>query len=128
LHVSGPNGKRHWIQVLIIKIRASGRNRPWLVHCAVPRDKAHRIEEYLSLVAARTRPPVLEAGRSPRTDLTDREQEVLQLLAADRDLYAIADELHISYATVRNHVQHILSKLRVHTIMEAVACQLLLEE
>ena len=64
---------------------------------------------------------------SRQTDLTVREREILRLLAEDHDLYTIANELHISYVTVRNHVQHVLAKLGVHSIMEAVACYLLLE-
>ena len=125
LCVSGLHGMRHWIQVLIITIQTSDRNRPWLIHCAVPRDKAHRVEGYLSKVAARTAPRDVEHRGTPRPNLTGRERQILQLLADDHDLYTIADELYISYATVRNHVQHILAKLRVHSIMEAVACHLI---
>lgn len=53
--------------------------------------------------------------------VTIREREVLAMLAADATLYEIAARLSISHATVRNHVQHILSKLGVHSILEAVA-------
>ena len=116
-----------WIQVLIIKIGAADRMRPWLVHCAITRDKAHRIEAYVAKVAARTSRTESEDGAPRKLDLTDREMEILRLMADDHDLYTIADELHISYVTVRNHVQHVLAKLGVHSIMEAVACYLLLE-
>jgi DNA-binding CsgD family transcriptional regulator len=57
--------------------------------------------------------------------LTQREAEILRLLAEDRDLRDIAASLQVSYATVRNHVQHILTKLSVHSILEAVACHIL---
>lgn len=53
--------------------------------------------------------------------LTARELEVLQLLAKGRSTEMIADELFISVNTVRNHVASILSKLGVHSKLEAVA-------
>jgi len=62
----------------------------------------------------------------PRDPLTKREAEILRLLAEDPDLRKIAVSLHISYATVRNHVQHILGKLGVHSISEAVAYHILM--
>jgi DNA-binding NarL/FixJ family response regulator len=59
------------------------------------------------------------------SELSPREREVLSLLAADVSLYEIAERLSISHTTVRNHVQHILSKLAVHSTLEAVAVWLL---
>ncbi|MDH4038859.1 MAG: helix-turn-helix transcriptional regulator [Candidatus Krumholzibacteria bacterium] len=58
-------------------------------------------------------------------ELTQREREILSLLAEDATLHEIAERLGVSYATVRNHVQHILRKLGVHSILEAVAVFLL---
>jgi DNA-binding NarL/FixJ family response regulator len=106
--------------MLVIPIRGSDRNELSLVHCAVPRGKARRIEEYLAKVASRSVLQDAASQRKPRK-LTARERQILHLLAEDHDLYTIADELCISYATVRNHIQHILAKLHVHSIMEAVA-------
>jgi len=54
-------------------------------------------------------------------DLTPRELEVLRLLAEGVPAVDIATELVIAPKTVSNHVQHILSKLDVHTRAEAVA-------
>lgn len=53
--------------------------------------------------------------------LTAREREVLDLLADGRETAEIARQLVISPATVRNHVQKILTKLEVHSRLEAVA-------
>ena len=58
------------------------------------------------------------AGPTPR--LTDRELEVLRLVAEGRSTRAIAGELFISENTVKNHVRNILEKLQLHTRMEAV--------
>ena len=53
--------------------------------------------------------------------LTGREVEVLGMLAAGRTTPEIADRLHISALTARNHIQNILDKLELHSKAEAVA-------
>ncbi|MDR7435355.1 MAG: LuxR C-terminal-related transcriptional regulator [Armatimonadota bacterium] len=53
--------------------------------------------------------------------LTPREREVLLLLCQGVGTQEIATRLSISRATVRNHVRSILSKLGVHTRLEAVS-------
>jgi DNA-binding NarL/FixJ family response regulator len=53
--------------------------------------------------------------------LTTREREVLSLLAAGWTSQQIAHELRITGRTLGTHVQHILSKLGVHTRTQAVA-------
>ena len=55
--------------------------------------------------------------------LTPREREVLQALAEGLDSQAIAGRLHITLRTERNHVANILSKLGVHSQLQAlVSC------
>jgi DNA-binding NarL/FixJ family response regulator len=51
--------------------------------------------------------------------LTDREVEVLRLVARGRANREIADELVISENTVKNHVRNILEKLHLHSRVEA---------
>jgi DNA-binding NarL/FixJ family response regulator len=61
-----------------------------------------------------------ERPQMPVPRLTERELEVLKLVArgmANRD---IAKELYISENTVKNHVRNILEKLQLHSRMEAV--------
>ena len=53
--------------------------------------------------------------------VTPRELEVLRMLAAGRPTRDIAAALFISYATTRNHIQHILHKLGAHSRLQAVA-------
>ena len=53
--------------------------------------------------------------------LTERELEVLQLLARGVRNDGIAQELFISQQTVQTHVRNILAKLRVHSKLEAVS-------
>jgi DNA-binding NarL/FixJ family response regulator len=52
-------------------------------------------------------------------DLSDRERAILRLIAAGRDNTQIGQEMHISPATVKNHVSSILAKLRVANRVEA---------
>jgi DNA-binding NarL/FixJ family response regulator len=53
--------------------------------------------------------------------LTERERQVLQLLAEGSSGVQIAARLSISPNTVRTHVQSILTKLQVHSRLEAAA-------
>lgn len=53
--------------------------------------------------------------------LTPRQSEILRLLEHGRSTDQIAEELHLSRETVRNHVRHILQALGVHSRLEAVA-------
>jgi DNA-binding CsgD family transcriptional regulator len=58
---------------------------------------------------------------APDIVLTDREKQVLSLLALGDGTAAIAKKLTISNTTARNHIQNLLAKLGVHTRLEAVA-------
>lgn len=53
-------------------------------------------------------------------ELTEREQEVLQLLAQHRTNTEIARELHLSTKTVRNYTSNIFAKLQVADRAEAI--------
>jgi DNA-binding NarL/FixJ family response regulator len=69
-----------------------------------------------------TRSAALRALHRPRRyDLTEREFEILSLLAQGLTQDAIASELVISPNTVGTHIQRILAKLGVHSRAEAVA-------
>ncbi len=55
--------------------------------------------------------------------LTNREQQVFSLLKQGRSNKEIASALHISEATVKNHVHHVLEKLHVATRGQAAAAR-----
>jgi len=57
----------------------------------------------------------------PPAHLTPRQAEVLSLLEQGRSTKQIAQELHLSTETVRNHVRHLLRALGVTSRLEAVA-------
>jgi PAS domain S-box-containing protein len=52
--------------------------------------------------------------------LTPRQLDVLRRLAAGATTEQMAQDLHISVATVRNHVRDLLKRMDVHTRLEAV--------
>ncbi|MBL0748575.1 response regulator transcription factor [Nocardioides sp. G10] len=61
-----------------------------------------------------------EREQGPALRLTDRELEVLRLVAKGLNNREVAKELFISENTVKNHVRNILEKLQLHSRMEAV--------
>jgi NarL family two-component system response regulator LiaR len=86
--------------------------------------QVHRGESSLHPAIARkvlqelSRPP--EPEKKPTSDpLTEREVEVLQLVARGFNNQAIAGQLVISEATVRTHVSNILSKLHLASRTQA---------
>ncbi len=71
----------------------------------------------------------LEGGHvKTELPLTDREREVVTLIALGRQTNEIAADLHISPETVRSHVRNAMSKLDVHTRAQLVAVTLCAEE
>jgi DNA-binding NarL/FixJ family response regulator len=63
------------------------------------------------------------AGEGPKeavsTDLSDRELDVLKLIAIGKDNAQIADDLFISPKTVKNHISNILMKLQIENRIQA---------
>ena len=55
------------------------------------------------------------SGPNPLDDLTEREREVLELMAQGRTNQAIGQQLYITEHTVEKHVKNILGKLRIPT-------------
>ena len=110
-------GKLAWINVSILATPANGRTGPLTIHLF--RDVTAS-KELLRLVQDRLRPPDTD-GSFPDALLTRRELEVLRLMTLGINTALAAERLHVSRATVRNHVQNIFGKLGVHSRLEAVA-------
>jgi PAS domain S-box-containing protein len=124
LRINGHTEEEHWLQLLVIPFTTEdGVTR--LAHCAFRIDRTHIIESYLDRVAARTPVNAKRDFDLEESRLSRRERQVLDLLAQDKNLYEIAEQLGVSYYTVRNHVQHVLGKMGVHSTLEAVALYLL---
>jgi len=84
---------------------------------AVPVEEGGRIVGVFGMVPSReqTAPP------HPHPHLTPRQNQVLHLLAHGRSTAQIAEELHLSVDTVRNHVRRMFRALDVHSRVEALA-------
>lgn len=65
-------------------------------------------------------PRAAGASRATFPGLSDREGEVLELIARGLDNAAIASALCLAEKTVRNHINHIFSKLEVQTRSQAI--------
>ncbi len=70
-------------------------------------------------IASRTLRELLRPQQSPLEPLSDREREVLVLLAQGASNREIADRLVISEGTVKNHVSNILGKLQAENRTQA---------
>jgi PAS domain S-box-containing protein len=85
---------------------------------SVPLKKGHQIVGVFGLLS---RPPAPPRSPRPHAKLTPRQSEVLGLLAHGSSTGQIAELLHLSRETVRNHVRGVLQALEVHSRVEAVA-------
>jgi DNA-binding NarL/FixJ family response regulator len=76
-------------------------------------------------IAAKVLQRIRETGPEPREEeaepspLSDREMQVLRLIASGQDNAQIAAELHISPKTVKNHISNILMKLQIENRIQA---------
>ncbi|GAB4206395.1 MAG: response regulator transcription factor [Bacteroidia bacterium] len=65
-------------------------------------------------------PPPSEYVSKEEYNLSEREISVLEQIASGRSYDRIADNLGISYGTVRKHIENIYRKLNVHNKVEAI--------
>lgn len=77
----------------------------------------HIAVKVLQRLRAASSQPDIEA--TIRAELSDREIEVLKLIANGKDNAQIAAELHISPKTVKNHISNILMKLQIDNRIQA---------
>ena len=79
---------------------------------------------FSAAIASRVLAWFASGGRAPLApfpELTDREREILDLVARGLTNPAIARRLHLSDKTIRNHVSNVFTKLQVADRAEAVA-------
>ncbi len=117
------DGKTLWLSATTIVPPPDMRDSYRLVHLVREVGLPPELER---LIAERLQgwSPASDEETSVLGSLTPRENEILRLLTDGLDGSAVARELYLSPATVRNHIQHILKKLNVHSRTEAVALAL----
>jgi PAS domain S-box-containing protein len=113
-------GKPIWINVSIVVVPGSRNGLQTVVHLFRDVTASREVERLVRERLTRPSPAPSNRGAPPAL-LTRREIEILRLMAAGANTKTMADRLHVSPATVRNHVQNILGKLDVHSRLEAVA-------
>ncbi len=77
-------------------------------------------EEKLKKDLFQSSPEKKERLQKGMKTLTIREMEILNLIGAGKSNKEIAEELFISYKTVKNHVYNVFIKLGIHTRAEAI--------
>jgi DNA-binding NarL/FixJ family response regulator len=96
---------------MLLAIRAVGRGE-----AIFGPGIARRLVQYFASHAA----VPTQASRVVFPELTDREREILNLIAAGRNNQEIAGQLFLSLKTVRNYVSNILTKLQVSDRAQAI--------
>jgi LuxR family maltose regulon positive regulatory protein len=86
------------------------------------RQVRHLFPDFVSrLLNALPAGPITDWPASSRIDpLTEREQEILALIAQGQSNRQIADALFITVGTVKGHINHIFSKLDVRSRTQAL--------
>ncbi|HEV8310285.1 MAG TPA: LuxR C-terminal-related transcriptional regulator [Methylomirabilota bacterium] len=112
-------GKPVWLDISILVVQGARRELATTVHLFRDVTAVHEIEALVRERLAQAAPP--SADSAAATQLTRRELEILRLMTGGANTRAMAERLHVSPATVRNHVQNILGKLGVHSRLEAAA-------
>jgi len=120
---------RQWCNVSVLIADGDNSTTPYSIHIVGEIDVRKRLELLvrdfvvtgtgLSDEQAAT---LISSAHAParETELSERERDVLSLLAKGVTTPTVAEQLHISRNTVNNHVQHILRKLDAHTRLEAI--------
>jgi len=99
--------KEEALETIEVAVRAAARGDLWLS----PKVAAKVMKKALGK----------EEAKEEAIPLTEREVEVLRLMAKGWSNQRIAEDLSISEGTVKNHVMNIYTKLGVHSRAEAVA-------
>ena len=116
-----------WANVSILPLSDESGRTFALAHVLKNVGRTKRLEHFVRDLAANAEDVLAPHPRNgilrdaTAVHLTNRELEVLMLLAHGAGTAVIADRLGVSHHTVHNHIAVILNKLGVHSRAEAVA-------
>ena len=116
-----PEGDPALVHVTILRIPGPRPDLFTVVHILQPIDHAARLARALAPVASASPAPDAMAAETDSPPLTQRETEIMELVAAGLQNKEIAEKLGLSLATVRNHVHNSLEKLDLHSKLEMVS-------
>ncbi len=122
-------GDRQWLNISVVYQQRAKDEDALIIHLFRDRNHNKDFEALFSraleaVLNGNGMPAEVSTSNDARSlfqELTSREREVLALLAEGYGTRDLAQRLVISPNTVRNHIQHILQKLHVHSRAEAVA-------
>lgn len=107
------SGSPIWLDITVLEAPATNGGHPVAIHLLRDLTVAKAL---LEMVHSESTPSTF-----PTRGLTKRETEVLDLMRRGANTHAMAERLHVSPTTIRNHAQNIFTKLDVHSRLEAVA-------
>ncbi len=122
-------GRDIWVSLSTVLMPSSQKDLTVLVHLFRDASRQKQMEHFIGHLVSHAAKLSMPPGSDPPTSqpaapaplaITGREQEILRLLASGISTKAIAEKLFISPATARNHIHNILTKLEVHSRLEAV--------
>jgi len=126
-------GRDVWVNVSRIRVPSRRRDLCVLVHLFRDASRQKEMERFVDQLRSNVANLSLSRGVAsaaispaflPVQTMTAREREVLGLLATGTATEVIATKLGIRPATARNHINKILTKLGVHSRLEAVTLAL----
>jgi PAS domain S-box-containing protein len=126
LDVRTADGDRMRVAVSVIVVHAVEPEDHTLVYLMTPMRRRRRADEVIDRILSgdaelRLGTGARLRGNGDRTALTNRQREVLSLLAAGLNVREISEDLGISVHTVRSHIRNIFEILEVSSQLEAVA-------
>jgi len=122
-------GREVWLSVSTIVVPSRWRDLSVLLHLFRDVSRQKETERFVQQLLPSLSKLSLSQGTEPlippplsatSTDLTGREREVLRLLASGASTTVIANHLFISPSTAKTHIRNILTKLEVHSRLEAI--------
>lgn len=121
LQVRRPGGAPVWVRMTSIIVPGLD---PCVVHIlhdiTEDRNREAFVQQVMQAASALAGSRDVKAPNGPPVLLSPRETEILRLLATGAGTREIAQALSISVATVRNHIQQIMTSLHTHSRLEAV--------
>lgn len=126
LHISHLDGRSFRLNVGTMLVPSAANPGTWNIVHIMRRSRESQVEDLFGCNGCHESGQVSEQMRDNDavavvSQLTNREREILRLLAKGNNVEPMAQQLHISPTTVRNHIQRLMAKLDVHSRAEAVA-------
>ncbi len=122
MQVSSPSGGKRWVNVSTLSI--DDEDGTYIVHLMRDSQGTHEaldMAKYLIQLSKKDERNATLTERGDLPALTARQLEMLEHLSEGKSVKEIKAELHLSEATVRNHVRSVLQALGAHSQLEALA-------